>query len=44
MPTITTAGCGSPIKHCADIAAGEEVTVNYNGDPTDQSPLGFEVI
>lgn len=23
-----------------DIAAGEEVTINYNGDPADQSPLG----
>ena len=27
-----------------DIAAGEEVTVNYNGDPDDLSPLGFEVV
>ncbi|MEM8907165.1 MAG: SET domain-containing protein [Bacteroidota bacterium] len=23
------------------IAAGEEITINYNGDPTDQSPLWF---
>jgi SET domain-containing protein len=27
-----------------DIKAGEEITVNYNGDPEDQSPLWFEVI
>jgi SET domain-containing protein len=27
-----------------DIAAGEEITVNYNGDPADRSPLDFEVI
>jgi hypothetical protein len=27
-----------------DIAAGEEITVNYNGDPTDSSPVGFRVI
>lgn len=27
-----------------DIQEGEEITVNYNGDPEDQSPLWFEVI
>ena len=27
-----------------DIKEGEEITVNYNGDPTDQSPLWFEVM
>jgi SET domain-containing protein len=27
-----------------DIAAGEEITVNYNGEPEDQTPVGFEVI
>lgn len=27
-----------------DIQENEEITVNYNGDPTDQSPLWFEVI
>ena len=27
-----------------DIQEKEEITVNYNGDPTDQSPLWFEVI
>ncbi|MHC0037091.1 SET domain-containing protein [Pseudoneobacillus sp. C159] len=27
-----------------DIKAGEEITINYNGDPEDQSPLWFEVI
>lgn len=26
-----------------DIAAGEEITINYNGSPTDRSPVGFEV-
>jgi SET domain-containing protein len=27
-----------------DIAAGEEITVNYNGEPTDRTPVGFEVV
>lgn len=27
-----------------DIQEGEEITVNYNGDPKDQSPLWFSVI
>lgn len=27
-----------------DIKAGEEITVNYNGDPKDRSPLWFEVV
>ncbi len=27
-----------------DIAAGEEITVNYNGDPGDRSPVAFEVV
>jgi SET domain-containing protein len=27
-----------------DIAAGEEITVNYNGEPEDQTPVGFEVV
>jgi uncharacterized protein len=27
-----------------DIESGEEITVNYNGDPTDRAPVGFEVI
>jgi SET domain-containing protein len=26
-----------------DIQAGEEITVNYNGSPADQSPIWFEV-
>jgi SET domain-containing protein len=26
------------------IAKGEEITINYNGDPEDRSPLGFQVI
>lgn len=26
-----------------DIPRGEEITVNYNGDPKDQSPLWFDV-
>jgi uncharacterized protein len=25
-----------------DIAAGEEITINYNGDPADDSPLWFD--
>jgi SET domain-containing protein len=27
-----------------DIAAGEEITVNYNGEPDDASPVWFDVI
>jgi len=27
-----------------DMQAGEEITVNYHGDPTDKSPLWFKVI
>jgi hypothetical protein len=27
-----------------DIAPGEEITVNYNGDPEDRSPVWFDVI
>ena len=27
-----------------DIAQGEEVTINYNGDPKDKSPVGFNVV
>lgn len=27
-----------------DIAAGEEITVNYNGDPDDRSHVGFDVL
>jgi SET domain-containing protein len=27
-----------------DIAEGEEVTINYNFDPNDQSPLSFDVV
>ena len=27
-----------------DIAAGEEITVNYNGEPEDETPVGFEVV
>jgi SET domain-containing protein len=26
-----------------DIAAGEEITINYNGTPNDRSPVGFDV-
>jgi SET domain-containing protein len=27
-----------------DIAEGEEITINYNGDPEDRSPVGFDVV
>jgi hypothetical protein len=27
-----------------DIAASEEITVNYNGEPGDETPVGFEVV
>jgi SET domain-containing protein len=27
-----------------DIAKGEEITINYNGDPADRSPVGFPVV
>ena len=26
------------------IDAGEEITINYNGDPTDRSAVGFQVV
>ena len=26
-----------------DIAKGTEITINYNGDPTDKTPVGFKV-
>lgn len=26
------------------IAAGEEITINYNGDPEDREPVGFAVL
>jgi SET domain-containing protein len=34
------------IKYVAirNIAAGEEITINYNGDPKDKSPVGFKVM
>jgi SET domain-containing protein len=28
----------------SDIKEGEEITINYNGDPEDKSPLWFKVI
>src|SRR3954452_16625943 len=27
-----------------DIAAGEEITVNYNGEPDDETPVGFRIM
>ena len=27
-----------------DIGPGEEITVNYNGEPEDKTPVGFEVV
>ena len=27
-----------------DIGRGEEITVNYNGEPGDKTPVGFEVV
>jgi len=27
-----------------DIAVGEEITVNYNGDPESKAPMGFDVV
>jgi len=27
-----------------DIAPGDEITINYNAEPLDQSPVGFKVI
>jgi SET domain-containing protein len=39
-------GPGATMRFTAlrDIAAGEEICINYNGDPEDRSPVGFEVI
>jgi len=31
-------------KALQDIGEGEEITINYNGDPEDDTPLGFEVV
>ncbi len=31
-------------KAIRDITAGEEITVNYNGDPGDKTPVWFKVI
>ena len=31
-------------KALRDIAAGEEITVNYNREPQDRSPVWFEVL
>jgi len=28
----------------ADIAAGDEIVINYNGDPLDRAPLWFAVV
>ena len=30
-------------KTIRDISKGDEITVNYNGDPSDKSPVGFKV-
>jgi hypothetical protein len=27
-----------------DIDPGEEITVNYNGEPEDAAPVGFQVV
>jgi SET domain-containing protein len=27
-----------------EIAAGEEITINYNGEPSDESPVWFKVV
>ncbi|MEM7311903.1 MAG: SET domain-containing protein [Planctomycetota bacterium] len=27
-----------------DIEQGEEITINYNGEPDDDSPVGFDVV
>ncbi|ACV61693.1 nuclear protein SET [Desulfofarcimen acetoxidans DSM 771] len=31
-------------KALSDIEEGEEITINYNGDPEDDAPLYFEVV
>ena len=31
-------------KALQDIEEGEEITINYNGDPEDDAPLCFEVV
>ena len=37
------AACEIDFIALRDIATGEEITTNYNGDPDDRSPLWFEV-
>ena len=45
MPATTTSGRRTKVYTALrDIAPGEEITVNYNGDPSDRSPVGFDVI
>ena len=39
-----TAGPAKVFTALCDIAAGEEITVNYNGEPEDESPVWFEVV
>ncbi len=35
--------CTKEFVAIRDIAAGEEITVNYNGEPDDRSAVGFDV-
>ena len=39
-----TGGPAKVFTALRDIAPGEEITVNYNGEPGDDSPVGFEVL
>ena len=37
-------GKGRGVFARRSIEAGEEITVNYNGEPGDETPVGFEVV
>jgi SET domain-containing protein len=41
---VDLAGRTKEFTAIRDIAAGEEITVNYNGEPGDETPVGFEVV
>ncbi len=43
MPVMISTAPAQIFTALRDIAPGEEITVNYNGSPEDQSAVWFEV-
>ena len=41
---MTTSGQSKVFTAIQDIAPGEEITVNYNGEPENEAPVGFKVV